>query len=157
MLSLVACGKSGTTATETLKPGEWEITTKVLSAEIISTPAGVPKEMLSKAFDPAVLNKAAPKDKVCYDGKDSESILSIKEKDGCKGGAVSIKDGNISADLTCTSANKEQLALKINGTYKADSYQANAELQTKDPSGLAIALKTELVGKRIGECSAKQG
>lgn len=134
--SLVATAAGAQTA---IQAGEWETTEKTTMEGIQPMPATSKKVCLKT--DEAQLER------LLFPTPDE-----IKQH-GCKYEPGAAKAGMLAATLTCPPNDQMPgVTAKAEIAYTQTSYQGQGQLEAADKSGTTVKGKSELSGKRLGDC-----
>ena len=133
-----------------LTPGQWETSvevTKVTAQDkaakpAIDTPAGT-KSTASACVTPAdVKNPPA-------------TLLAGSDAYQCTSSDMYMSGGTLSAALACTRKGlRGDVRMNLDGSYTADTIQANQALSTFLPGEGDVSITSNLTARRTGECSA---
>ena len=128
-----------------LKPGEYDITTKV--DEVRSTDQTTPATK-SKVGGPPTTHRAC----VASDGSIAPDAFA-EAGDKCTAASAYVRNGRLNMQLTCTRP-AGQLTQLVDGDFKADSFEAKLRTATYFDKSGDYAMTRTVAGKRVGECPA---
>lgn len=120
-------------------PGEWETTEKTTMEGVQAMPA-TSKKVCLKAGE-------ADLERLLFPTRDEMKEHRCTFEEGAK------KAGVLSATLTCPPSDAVAgVTAKAEVTYSTTSYQGTGQLEAQDKSGTTIKGRSELSGKRLGDC-----
>jgi hypothetical protein len=134
---------------EALQPGEYEYSAKV--GEVRSTDNTTP----ATAMKVAAAGEAPPTARVCVgaDGAIDPTIFA-EAGDKCTPTGSYMRGGRLSFQFNCTRAGKGGLSQLVDGTFTADSFEANVSTSTYFSGPGDYSMSRTFTGKRVGECPA---
>jgi len=171
MLTLAACDKgpdaarnqsAGEVASElkkvSLRPGEWETTQEVVDVKIEGAPEGMPSGVMEgmKGRKTTVKTCITPEQAA----NPSADFLTAQKDSKCTYSGFEMAGGEIKGAISCPSPDgKGKADITIDGSYGAETYQMNMEMQAAgmggaQTTGMSMHLKMRTSGKRVGECPA---
>lgn len=160
-LTLSACGdsegpKGNMTAAEvademkevTVQPGEWEVTSEIVSMDAPNMPPEVMKTLAGKKT--TMRNCITPEEAAKPEG----NFLAVQQESGCTYQDWSMSGGTMRGTLTCQKPGTPiKTMMKMNGEYAESSYEIDMEMtQSGLPGGQSMTTKTHAAAKRIGDC-----
>ena len=135
-VSMIAAVASAQTA---IQPGEWETTEKTTMEGVQPMPPSS-KKICLKAEEAQLERLLFP------------TPEEIKQH-GCKFEPGAKKAGVLVATLTCPPNDQTPgVTAKAEIAYTQTSYQGQGQLEAADKSGTSLKGKSELSGKRLGDC-----
>lgn len=136
VMSLLAGPAAAQTA---IQPGEWETTEKTVMEGVQPMPASS-KKICLKADE-------AQLERLLFPTPDE------MKQHGCKFEPGPKKAGMLVATLTCPPNDQTPgVTAKAEISFTGTSYQGAGQLEAADKSGTTIKGKSELSGKRLGDC-----
>lgn len=136
ILSLAASGAEAQTA---IQAGEWETTEKTSMEGVQPMPA-TSKKICLKAGE-------AQLERLLFPTPDEQKQHNCTYVEGPK------KPGVLAATLSCPPTDAVPgVTAKAEITYSATSYQGLGQLEAEDKKGTKIKGRSELSGKRLGDC-----
>lgn len=156
-LALVACegseapkqAEAPKTAAQELSPGQWEVTTEVADfaqadkgSPAINTPKG------TRATESVCVGEG--------EGKQPPAALLAGNVDyTCTYGNHYMSSGTLNTQLDCRRKGVSgQVMMSLDGSYTADTLEANQSLTTYLPGDGDVRIMSKLTGRRTGECTA---
>ncbi|HEX8444093.1 MAG TPA: DUF3617 family protein [Allosphingosinicella sp.] len=133
-----------------LTPGQWETVVEVTkltqqdkaAKPAIDTPAGT-KSIASACVTQADVKNPPP---VLLAGSDAYK---------CTSSNMYMSGGTLSTSLTCTRKGLNgEVRMSVDGSYTADTIQANQSLSTFLPGEGDVGITSNLTARRTGECAA---
>jgi hypothetical protein len=165
LLLLAACGDGGAAeqaarekaaaaeATKNLQlsAGQWETTTEVTRLT-----------QMDKAPKPAINTPVGSKSTamVCLDASQTKkppaALLSGSDLYTCTTDSMYLSGGNLNASLACTRKGVSgRVGLTVNGSFTADSIEAEQSLSTSLPGEGDVDIVAKLTARRTGDCTAE--
>ncbi len=172
---LSACGKGdvdlknasvddvvkATVTSKTINPGQWTVSTEVLSVDMPGMPAEA--SQMKDAMTKAMIGKKNLSES-CVTKEQAEKppaeMFSGKGAASCSFDKFSIDNGEMNAIMKCAGPNGSpgSMTMKMQGQYGGDSYDISSEMTMSGmpggPAGAAMTIKSRSTGKRTGECKA---
>ena len=149
---LAACSSEAppTEAAEAVKalvPGQYEVSGKI---EALQSTDGTTPATKAKLGDPPVLARAC----VAADGT-MEPMMFAEAGDDCKVENAYARNSKLNLQLSCTRKGAPgQVMQTVNGSFKAESFVAEAITGTYFTGPGDYSMKRTLAGKRVGDCAA---
>ncbi len=139
-------GGSTSGAAVSLQPGQWEMTTTVVSMNIPNMPQGVspptpPPSTISMCLTPE--QAAAP---------NGGFLTGTGEGGGCRSDNMTMADGRIQGVVQCDSQGT-QMRATVNGQFTPTSYEINQQVQTT-AQGMSMEIEARTNGRRTGDCAS---
>lgn len=132
-----------------INPGEYEVTTIVESLR--STDQTTPATK-AKADGKAITHRAC----IASDGTVEPAMFS-EAGDECRIDSAYARNGRLTLALSCSRPGAPGLvAQSVAGTFSADGFEATVETATYLTGAGDYAMRRKMVGKRVGECAAKE-
>lgn len=132
-----------------INPGEYEVTTIVESLR--STDQTTPATK-AKADGNAITHRAC----IASDGTVEPAMFS-EAGDECRIDSAYARNGRLTLALSCSRPGAPGLvAQSVAGTFSADGFEATVETATYLTGAGDYAMRRKMVGKRVGECAAKE-
>lgn len=131
-----------------LQPGEYEVTGTV--KELRSTDQSTPATTL-KAGSALTPVRAC----IAADGK-LDPKLFAEASDSCKQETAFVRNGRINVQLNCQRSGNGGVMQLANGTFKADSFEAEVLTSTYFGGSGDYSASRALTGKRVGACSGQR-
>lgn len=122
-----------------LQPGQWQTTSRIVSAEM----PGAPPAMID------AMKRRTMTHSYCLSARDAEAnprALFEKTDGKCRYTKFSMSGGKMSMAMTCGNA-----TMTSAGTYTASSYQARGTMVNPGPRG-TMRMVSNVSGKRVGPC-----
>ncbi|MDP8912017.1 MAG: DUF3617 domain-containing protein [Pseudomonadota bacterium] len=142
-----------------IEPGQWEVTTEIISA----SGSGFPRQMLEAMRGQQSTRRhcITPEQAARPDG----NFLANQENSNCTYRDFSMRGGRISGTMTCRGGTDEgsgEVTTEMRGSYRPESYdmtmQMRMAMQMPGMSGSeTLQVETRATGRRIGECPAGEG
>ena len=137
------------------RPGQWEMTSQLVSLNVEGVPADSPmNEMLKQQI-------GQPKtDSQCLSAEDAKKAMVPQDVDpnnSCRFAHFRMKDGQIDADMTCKAPEGAgTLSMTQKGSYSPDSYDVTSTLTRAGSTapGENSTMTMRVSAKRTGECKA---
>lgn len=139
--------KPAATKAAALQPGEYEVAGTV--KEVRSTDNSTPATPLK-----AGASLTAVRACVAADGKLDHKLLSENPGDTCKEDTAFVRNGRLNVQLNCQRSGKGGIMQLANGTFKADSFEAEVLSSTFFGGTGDYSATRTLTGKRVGDCPA---
>ena len=170
LLLLSACGKSeekaavdgslsaddvaDAAAALKLTPGQWETTMEIIDVKMEGLPEGAPGGMMNNMIGTKTTIKSCITPEQAE--KPNAEFLSAQKDANCSYSTFDMSGGLIKAAMTCSS--KEQpgeVKLNMTGKYGSGSYEMNQDMSMAGfQPGMAMAMKSKVTGRHIGDCPA---
>ncbi len=147
---------AATVDTVKLTPGQWEAQTTVIDAKIEGAPAGFPTNVAES------VKGQQNKTSTCISPEMAEnpgsSLLAMREEVGCEYSQFDMRNGTISAEMTCTGSKMPgTMKVSLTGEYGPDSYNMMSEAVAENVNAavpsMKMAVQSKVTGKRVGECA----
>jgi hypothetical protein len=171
-LALAACGQGdvdlknasvedvakATANAQTLTPGQWSMTTEVVSVEMPGMPAqsAAMKDQMAKAL----IGKQTVSEN-CVTPEQAKtpptSMLAGGNAGDCRFDKYAMAGGKMDATLVCKPSAGGEMSMQMAGPFSGDSFALDATMQVAAPGmpgGKSMTIKTKMTGKRNGECKA---
>lgn len=129
-----------------MKPGEWEVTSEILSATSPSMPPEAIRQMVGR--------KSSTRSCVTPEqaGKPG-GMLAGQQANNCSYENFSANDGRLTGTMTCSGGQMGgNVAIKMQGDYSPVAYEMNMDMDTA-VMGVKMAIKTKTSGHRVGDCA----
>lgn len=137
------------------RPGQWEITSQLVSLNVEGVPEDSPMhEMLKQQIG------QANTDSQCLSEEDAKKAMVPQDVDpnnSCRFAHFRMKDGQIDAEMTCAAPDGPgTLAMTQKGSYSPDSYDVTSTLTRAGGTtpGENSTMTMNINAKRTGECKA---
>lgn len=134
-------------AADSLKPGEYEVTAKV--DDLKSTDKTTPATGMKAGSSTKPLKAC-----VTADGRIAPEAFA-EGSDQCKATSAYVSGGRIGIQLTCDRKGHGQVMEVVDGTFKADSFNATVTTNTYFAGSGDYSMKRTVEGKWTGQCAAK--
>ncbi len=131
-------------AANTLTPGKWQITGKVVSMEMPGMPAGAAKMMAGRPFQHSYC--LTPEDAA----KGAKEMLANSTRDDCTYTKFDMKGGKLDAVMHCRSPQGD-MNMSMSGDYGPTAYSSTSTMVIEGPQG-TMKTTSKIEGKRIGDC-----
>lgn len=138
-------------AAVSFNPGEWRMTTRILSVDMPGMPPEVAKQMASR--ETAVTYCVSEED-----ARRKPEDMFRRTGDGqCDYQDFDMTDGLVRATMTCTGgAGGGKSTVEMSGRYSENSFSSKATIKVTTGEGQgAMTMSAASEGKRIGDCPAK--
>lgn len=162
-LLLVACGgqesgnkqgdgnqakaaEAGGGSAATMRAGQWEMTTQVVSMNIPNMPQG----MSPPTPPPTTVRSCLTQEQVAQPNADF--LTGSGDNGGCRSENMSMTGGRIQGAVVCNAQGAEMRAT-LNGTFAAESYDLTQQVQTSG-QGQSMQMEVRTSGRRVGDCPA---
>ena len=174
MFALAACGGGGQTvkgenasieevakATQDavkMQPGQWQTQIKFVSVDMPGLPkaqADMMGQQMAKASENVVETCVTPE----MVNKPPSEMFGGKAGGGCVYDSYELANGKLNAVMTCKPQGAGELKATTTGTIGSTSYELNSETAMSGAPGMPggkMTMKTQINGKRVGECTAPQ-
>lgn len=133
-----------------LKPGEYEVTGTV--KDVHSTDKSTPATALKAGAALTAVRACIAADNK-FDGK----LLAEEAGDKCKEDTAYVSNGRLNIQLNCQRAGKGGVMQLANGTFKANSFEAEVLTSTYFAGDGDYGATRVISGKRVGDCPPAQG
>ena len=159
-----AAGTGGVTAAAVapkpvqLQPGNWAITTEIVSMDMPGAPAGMKDQMLATAKQ-----SGAQKIEHCLTPEEAakppaDMFAKGQQAAGCSTGRFSTAGGRIDLAMTCSppQAQGTTVAMTMSGPMTPTSYELamDQKITNAQMPGGGMTMKARMTGTRTGECKA---
>jgi hypothetical protein len=135
-----------------LQPGHWEATNEILTASAPGIPPEALRQMVGQKT--TVSNCVTPEQAA----KPSANFLSAQKDSNCTYQDFSMKDGRMTGTMTCSGPNMPgKMVMKMEGTYGADNYKMNMDMEAQGMPGVNMTVKALTTGRRVGPCATGEG
>lgn len=140
-----------------MQPGQWQTQIKFVSVDI----PGMPKaqaDMMTQQM--AKMSETTAETCVTAEmvSKPPSEMFGGKAGNGCTYEKFELAGGKVDAVMTCKPQTGGEMKATTTGTMSSTSYQLTSETtmsgMTGMPGGGNMTSKTEITGKRIGDCPA---
>ena len=153
-----------TVKSKSINPGQWSVSTEVLSVDLPGMPEKE-KAMMAAMTKAMVGRKNIAESCVTKEQaeKPPAELFSGKNAGNCSFENFSIDNGEMNATMNCTPSGGQAGAMKtsMKGQYGGDSYDIASEINMSGvpgaPGGTGMTIKSHSAGKRTGECKAVKG
>jgi hypothetical protein len=133
-----------TAAAAELSPGQYEASWKI--TQLRSTDKTTPATNLKQDMTGTTLACVGPKNAF-------DPVLFAEDGDECTEDNRYARNGRINLSLTCKREGAGgEIRESVNGTYKADNFEAEVSVTTYLGGDGDYALMRTVTGKRVGEC-----
>jgi hypothetical protein len=134
-------------ATVKVDPGQWQSTTRILSAS-----GPMPKPALDKMIgqETRAANCITPEQAA----RPNANFLAAQQGSDCTYHDFRMQDGKLSGRMTCTGGRlPREMTTTMSGDYGPQSYDMVMDMETPGlPGGEAMRIKARTQGRRVGEC-----
>lgn len=174
MFALAACGGGGPTvkgenasidevakATQDavkMQPGQWQTQIKFVSVDMPGLPkaqADMMAQQMAKASENTVETCVTPE----MVSKPPSEMFGGKAGGGCVYDSYELADGKLNAVMTCKPQGAGgEVKATTTGTIGSTSYELTSDTAVSGAPGMPggnMKMKTQITGKRIGECTAQ--
>lgn len=137
-----------------MRPGKWEMTTKMDMSGIAGMPnmAQMPPQVAKQMQ--AAMNRTVTST-VCLTPdqvkKPGPEVFAGADK-RCTYDRFSMSGGKLDAKMTCKEGGVG-MTMTMTGTYAADRYTAQNMMEVSDPDGKGMTTKATVDAKRVGDCA----
>ncbi len=158
-LALAACGSDGgsdsanggseaggaTSAGVNMEPGQWEMTSQILSMEVPGMPAGTqmptpPATTISMCLTPE--QAATP---------NAGFLTGAGENSGCRTEGMNFANGRVSGTVICEMEGT-RMRSTVDGQFGSTNYEISQRAET-EANGMTTRMEVRTTGRRIGECT----
>lgn len=134
-----------------LRPGQWEVTSEVVSVEA----EGMPEAALSQMRN----TKTTATDCIteAEANQPEAGFLAAQEDMNCSYRDFSMRGGRIKGAMTCSPEGMGgEMAMVMDGTFERDSYAMDMDTEMSNMGGMNMdmTMKMRVSGKRLGACRA---
>ncbi len=161
LLALAGCGSGGNKGGEQsaeevakemaalkMRPGQWEATNEVVSANAPGLPAEALRGMVGQKS--TVSNCVTPEQAA----KPSANFLTGQKDSDCTYQDFSIDDGRMTGTMSCAVPGMPgRTVMKMDGKYSPVAYDMNMEMDVAIPGGAKMKVKARTTGRRTGDCT----
>lgn len=140
ILLLATMAATPVAGAQTIQPGEWQSTTRVLMLSMPNTPPELLKSMTAKAIKGSVCITAA-------DAAAGPRKLFEASKGKCSYSEFRMSGGVIASKASCAQPGG-QMTMASRGTYTATSYAIRSTMDS--PGGMKMS--SETTARRVGAC-----
>jgi len=157
-LTLAACGgqsggnESGSTKSATgggesatLQPGQWEMTTTIVSMNVPNMPQGMNPPMPP----PTTVSVCLTPEQARAPG--GGFITGSDQNTGCRSENFTMANGRIQGVVQCD-AQGTTMRANISGQFSADNYEITQQVETA-ASGMTMNMEARTAGRRTGDCT----
>jgi hypothetical protein len=163
MVALAGCGSGGSKGGEQsaedvakemaalkMRPGQWEATNEVVSANAPGLPAEALRGMVGQKS--TVSNCVTPEQAA----KPSANFLAAQSNNKCTYQDWSMEGGRMSGAMTCEGGQMPgKVAMTLSGNYGSTAYDLDMAMKTLGlPGGATMLVKARITGRRTGQCTA---
>ena len=174
MFALAACGGGGQTvkgenasieevakATQDavkMQPGQWQTQIKFVSVDMPGLPktqADMMGQQMAKASENVVETCVTPE----MVSKPPSEMFGGKAGGGCVYDSYELSGGKLNAVMTCKPQGGGEMKSTTTGTIGSAAYELTSDTAMTMPGmpgGGKMTMKTQIIGKRTGECTAPQ-
>lgn len=135
-------GTSGASAS--LQPGQWEITTQVLSMSAPNMPQGVNIPLPG----PTTIRTCITPEQAGQPG--ANIFTGSGESGGCTYESNNVRGGRVEATVECNTADGTMRST-MTGQYGGSSFEVNQQVETT-ASGQTMEMESRTSGRRVGDC-----
>jgi hypothetical protein len=163
LLALGACNRSPQTDVEgemsaddvakelaqmKIKPGQWEATNEIVSANAPGFPAEALKEMVGKKTSSR--NCITPEQAA----NPNANFLSAQQDSNCSYQDWSMENGRMKGNMSCSGGEiPGTVVMVMDGRYAEDSYDLNMDMETSGlPGGMTMSVRARTTGRYVGPC-----
>lgn len=135
------------------KPGQWEVTTEVVSVEM----PGVPAEQ--RGMMEAMFKRPPVTESTCMTAdqlkKPDPALFSgSKANKDCVFRKYNVSNGKLDATMVCKNTDSE-MTMTMTGEYAPEKVSTEVTMDAKGPPGQgAVKMKMKSSGRRTGDCPA---
>ncbi len=161
MVALAGCGSGGSKGGEQsaedvakemaalkMRPGQWEATNEVVSANAPGLPAEALRGMVGQKS--TVSNCVTPEQAA----KPSANFLAGQRDSDCTYEDFSMDDGQMTGTMSCAVPGVPgRTVMKMNGKYSPVAYDMDMDMDVAIPGGAKMKLKARTTGRRVGDCT----
>jgi hypothetical protein len=132
-----------------IKPGQWEVTSEIVSANAPNLPDQAVRHMLGQKTK--ILNCITPEEAA----RPSADFLSAQKDSKCTYRDWSMDNGRMSGTVICEAGSLPgKMVMKMDGHYGAESYDLVMDMESSGlPDGMTMTMKARTTGKHVGECA----
>lgn len=130
-----------------IDPGQWESTTKILSAS-----GPLPQEALDRMVGKttSVSNCITPEQAA----RPSANFLAAQNNADCAYRDFRMQDGKLSGTMSCTGGEMPgEMVTTMKGDYGSQSYDMTMDMETTGLPGVALKITARTQGRRVGDCA----
>lgn len=131
-----------------MRPGHWEATNEVISANA----PGIPPEALQAMVgNKSTRGKCVPPEEAA---RPSASFLAGQKGSDCTYRDFSAADGRMRGIMNCAMPGMPGRAvIKIDGKFSPVAYDMNTDMEAAMPGDAKMIVKARTTGRRTGECA----
>ncbi|WP_343520789.1 DUF3617 domain-containing protein [Sphingomonas sp.] len=143
-----------------MEPGEWETQIKFVSVDV----PGMPKaqaDMMGQQM--AKMSETTHKTCITAEmvSKPPSEMFGGKAGSGCTYDTYELAGGKLNAVMTCKPQGAGEMKATTTGTINSTSYELTSDTVMSGMPGMPgegkMTSKTQIIGKRIGDCPAAKG
>lgn len=131
-----------------MRPGQWQATNEILSANAPGLPAEALREIVGQKS--MVSNCVTPEQAA----KPSANFLAGQKDSDCTYQDFSMDDGRMTGTMSCSVAGTPgKTVMKMEGKYSPVAYDMNMDMDVEIPGGAKMKVKARTTGRRTGDCT----
>jgi hypothetical protein len=132
-----------------IRPGKWEATNEILSANAPNVPAEALKGMVGQKT--TISNCITPEQAA----RPNANFLAAQKDSDCTYQDWSMDGGRMRGTMTCQGGEMQgKVVMKMDGSYGEESYDLTMDMATSGlPNGMAMNVKARTTGRRVGDCA----
>ena len=136
-----------------IKPGRWEATNEIVSANAPGLPPDTLKQMVGQKT--TVVNCITPEQAA----KPNANFLAAQQDSNCSYQDWSMENGRMSGSMTCSGGELPgNIVMNMDGQYGEEAYDLNMNMETTGlPGGMSMTIQARTIGKHVGECRGDEG
>ena len=139
-----ASAGAGGGSAATMRAGEWEMTTQVVSMNIPNMPQG----MAPPTPPPTTVRSCLTEEQVAQ--PNANFLTGKGENGGCRSENMSMTGGRIQGSVVCTAQGSE-MRMTLSGTFGAESLDLTQQVHAS-AQGQTMQTEVRTTGRRVGEC-----
>lgn len=140
-----------------MQPGQWQTQVKFLSVDMPGLPkaqADMMAQQMGKASESTVETCITPE----MVSKPPSEMFGGKAGGGCVYDTYELSGGKLNAVMTCKPQGAGEIKATTTGTIGSTSYELTSDTAMSGAPGMPggkMTMKTQIIGKRVGECTAQ--
>ena len=146
VIALASCGGPGGVGggSTTFQPGQWEMTTQLLSMSVPNMPQGAQMPLPP----PQTVRHCMTEQEAASPGADL--VAGSQENSGCQSENMSFANGQIQGTVQC-SRDGANMQMTLSGQYTPTTMEMNQQIRTQQ-GGMNMEMEARTTGRRIGDC-----
>lgn len=147
-----------------IRPGQWETTTRVVSVDAPNAPPDAQAQLQASLSSPPAVERSCVSPAEAADMAGALRARVARDQPGydCQTGEALFAGGRARLSLVCRSPNGgPEMRQAMAGTYTAETIQLAVSAEGATPAteqspSIPIRVETTLTGRRVGECTGNE-